>query len=123
MKLHLANPRNGYTLTGYGTGFLTVNDTRYEHALIVSPDSAPERWAVGSVDGLTAETAALLLAKTPEIILIGTGPHQIFPAPARLRPLLEARIGVEIMSTPAACRTYNVLMGEGRRVLAAICLP
>lgn len=123
MKLHLANPRNGYTLTGYGTGFLAVNGTRYEHALVVTPDGEPEKWPVGSADALTAEAAALLLAKSPEIIIIGTGPAQVFPAPERLRPLLEARIGVEIMSTPAACRTYNVLMGEGRRVLAAICLP
>lgn len=123
MKLHLANPRNGYTLTGYGTGFLTVNDTRYEHAIIVTPGSAPAPWPVDSVDALTAEAAALLLAQSPEIVIIGTGPAQVFPDPARLRPLLEARIGVEIMSTPAACRTYNVLMGEGRRVLAAICLP
>ena len=82
--------------------------------VVPTPAEAPE---------LTAEAAALLLAKTPEIIIIGTGPTQVFPEAARLRPLLEARIGVEIMSTPAACRTYNVLMGEGRRVLAAICLP
>lgn len=123
MKLHLANPRNGYTLTGYGKGFLAVNGTRYEHALVVTPDAEPGRWPVESIDALTAESAALLLAQAPEIIIIGTGPTQVFPSPAHLRPLLEARIGVEIMSTSAACRTYNVLMGEGRRVLAAICLP
>lgn len=123
MKLHLANPRNGFTLTGYGAGFLAVNGVRYEHALVVTPDSDPERWAVESVAGLTAEAAGLLLAGSPEIVIIGTGPAQIFPEPARLRPLIDARIGVEIMNTPAACRTYNVLMGEGRRILAAICLP
>lgn len=123
MKLHLANPRNGNALTGYGAGFLAVNGIRYEHALVVTPDAAPARWPVDSANALTAEAAALLLAGSPEIIIIGTGPAQIFPEPARLRPLIEARIGVEIMNTPAACRTYNVLMGEGRRVLAAICLP
>ena len=123
MKLHLANPRNGYTLTGYGTGFLAVNGIRYEHPLVVLPDAPPERWPVDAMDALTADAAALLLAGSPEIVIIGTGPAQIFPDPARLRPLIEARIGVEIMSTSAACRTYNVLMGEGRRVVAAICLP
>ena len=123
MKLHLANPRNGYTLTGYGTGFLAVNGTRYDHALVVTPDTPPERWSVDSASVLTAEAAGLLLTGSPEIVIIGTGPTQIFPEPSRLRPLIEARIGVEIMNTPAACRTYNVLMGEGRRVLAAICLP
>jgi uncharacterized protein len=123
MKLHLANPRNGYTLTGYGAGFLAVNGIRYEHALVVTPEAAPQRWLVESASVFTAEAAGLLLAGSPEIVIIGTGPTQIFPEPARLRPLIDARIGVEIMNTPAACRTYNVLMGEGRRVLAAICLP
>ena len=123
MKLHLANPRNGYTLTGYGAGFLAVNGIRYEHALVVTADTAPERWSVESARDLTAEAAGLLLAGSPEIVIIGTGSTQIFPEPARLRPLIEARIGVEIMNSPAACRTYHVLMGEGRRVLAAICLP
>jgi len=123
MKLHLANPRNGYTLTGYGVGFLAVNGTRYDHALVVTPESPPIRWSVDAASALTAEAAGLLLASAPEIVIIGTGSTQIFPGPAQLRPLIEAGIGVEIMNTPAACRTYNVLMGEGRRVLAAICLP
>ena len=123
MKLHLANSRNGYTLTGYGAGFLAVNGTRYEHALIVTPEDAPVRWPVESVAALDAEIAGLLLTGAPEIVIIGTGPTQIFPEPSRLRPLIDAKIGVEIMNSPAACRTYNVLMGEGRKVLAAICLP
>ena len=123
MKLHLADTRTGYTLTGYGKGYLAVNGSRYEHALIVTPDAAPMPWPIQEAAAMTAETTAMLLAGKPEIIIIGTGPTQIFPEPARLRTLIEARIGLEIMNTPAACRTYNVLMGEGRRVLAAMCLP
>lgn len=123
MKLHLADTRNGYTLTGYGAGYLAVNGTRYEHAIIVTPDAEPQPWPVTSATTITAETAGLLLAGTPEIIIIGTGPTQVFPRPEQLRVLIEARVGLEIMNTPAACRTYNVLMGEGRRVLAAMCLP
>lgn len=123
MKLHLANTRNGYTLTGYGSGYLSVNGTRYEHPLIVTPEAPPLPWAVTSVSDLNAETTGLLLAGSPDIVIIGTGQTQIFPQPARLRPLIEARVGLEIMNTPAACRTYNVLVGEGRRVLAAIFLP
>lgn len=123
MKLHLADTRNRYTLTGYGTGYLAVNGNRYNHALIVTPDAEPQHWPVTSMATMTAETAGLLLANAPEIIIIGTGPAQVFPEPAQLRVLIEARVGLEIMNTPAACRTYNVLMGEGRRVLAAICLP
>lgn len=123
MKLHLANPRNGYALTGYGTGYLAVNGIRYEHALVVTPDAAPRPWPVSGITAISEAESALLLADRPEIIIIGTGAVQIFPEPAQLRTLLEARIGIEIMNTPAACRTYNVLVGEGRRVLAAMFLP
>lgn len=123
MKLHLANTRNGYTLTGYGKGYLAVNGTRYEHPLVVTPDAPPLPWPVVAISSLSAEAAGLLLAESPEIVIIGTGQSQIFPDPARLRPLIDAKIGLEIMNTPAACRTYNVLAGEGRRVLAAMFLP
>ena len=123
MKLHLANPSNSYTLTGYGTGYLAVNGIRYEHPLIVTPDAPPVTWLVATISSLSAETTGLLLAESAEIVIIGTGQTQIFPDPARLRPLIDAKIGLEIMNTPAACRTYNVLVGEGRRVLAAIFLP
>ncbi len=123
MKLHLADTRNRYTLTGYGNGYLTVNGNRYETALIVTPDAPPQPWPVTLAADLSAEAAARILSTIPEIIIIGTGPEQVFPSPAQLQPLIEARVGFEIMNTPAACRTYNVLMGEGRRVTAAICLP
>ncbi len=123
MKLHLANPRNGYTLTGYGTGYLAVNGIRYEHPLIVMPDAPPAPWTVAAISSLSAEACGLLLAETPEIVLIGTGKTQLFPEPFRLHPLIDAKVGLEIMNTPAACRTYNVLVAEGRRVLAAMFLP
>jgi uncharacterized protein len=123
MKLHLADTRNRNTLTGYGSGYLAVNGNRHETALIVTPDAPPQPWPVGSAADISAEAARLLLSSDPEIIILGTGAVQVFPSPEQLRPLIEARIGLEIMNTPAACRTYNVLMGEGRRVTAAICLP
>lgn len=123
MKLHLANIRNGYTLTGYGAGYLSVNGARYEHPLIVTPDAPPLPWPVTTVAEMDAQAAGLLLAGSPDIVIIGTGPTQIFPPPVQLRPLFNARIGLEIMNTPAACRTFNVLVGEGRRVLAALFLP
>lgn len=123
MKLHLADTRNRYTLTGYGSGYLSVNGNRYETALLVTPDALPQPWPVTLATDLSAEAMARILSTAPEIIIIGTGPEQVFPTPSQLRPLIEARVGLEIMNTPAACRTYNVLMGEGRRVTAAICLP
>ena len=123
MKLHLADTRNRYSVTGYGLGYLAVNGIRYEQALIVSPDEEPERWSLADFSALTAAAAQSLLRSTPEIVIFGTGPTQQFADPVRIRPLIEAGIGLEMMSTPAACRTYNILMGEGRRVVAAMFLP
>lgn len=123
MKLHLAVTRNLYSLTGYGSGYLVVNGARYEQPLIVTPDQAPEAWTVPEFAALTAAAAALLLRGNPEIVILGTGPAQRFADPVQIRPLLEAGVGLEMMSTPAACRTYNILMGEGRRVIAAMFLP
>lgn len=123
MKLHLADTSNRYALSGHGAGFLAVNGERYEHAVVVTPDTPPQPWPVSGAAAITADAVAQLLATAPEIVIIGTGATQIFPSPACLRPLYDARIGFEIMTTPAACRTYNVLLGEGRRVVAAMCLP
>jgi uncharacterized protein len=123
MKLHLADSKNRYAVTGYGTGYLAVNTIRYELPLVITPDQAPEPWPVWQFDALDAATMAALLGKRPEIIVLGTGATQRFAAPAVLRPLIEAGIGLETMNTPAACRTYNILMGEGRRVIAAMLLP
>ena len=123
MKLHLADTRNRYSLTGHGPGYIAVNGIRYEYALVVTPDALPLPWPVTSISGISPEAISPLLVTQPEIIIIGTGLNQVFPEPACLRPLYEARIGLEIMTTAAACRTHNVLLGEGRRVLAAMILP
>ncbi len=123
MKLHLADSKNRYAVTGYGAGYLAVNGVRYEQALIICPDQPPLPWEVASFEGLDAERFAGLLKMRPEIIVLGTGARQQFPAPALLRPLIEAGTGLETMGTAAACRTYNILMGEGRRVIAAMLLP
>lgn len=123
MKLHLSNIGTGYALTGYGPGHLAVNGTRYGHALVVLPDAPPRPWPAATAADIDAGLLKTLLDDRPEIVLIGTGAAQHFPAPEHLRPLIEAGIGLEIMGTPAACRTYNVLVSEGRRVIAAMCLP
>lgn len=123
MKLHLADTKNRYTVTGYGAGYLVVNGVRYAQPLIVTPDQDPVAWPVAAFDTLDATATAMLLDGRPDIIVLGTGPTQRFAPPAVLRPLIEAGVGLETMNTPAACRTYNILMGEGRRVLAAMFLP
>jgi len=123
MKLHLADNRNRYTITGYGEGYLVISGIRYEQPLIVTPDQPPLPWAVTDFEALDAGKTAVLLENSPEIIVLGTGAIQHFAAPATIRPLIEAGIGLEMMNTPAACRTYNILMGEGRNVIAALFLP
>lgn len=123
MKLNLSETP-ALAVTGYGPGYLMAGGTRYEHALLISPDAPPRRWPLAGIAELNAAHLEMLLeGKVPEIVLIGTGKTQVFPDPAVLRPLIEARVGIEIMNTAAACRTYNVLIAEGRQVVAALCCP
>ena len=78
--------------------------------------------AAASIETLSADHIAAIVELAPEIVLLGTGPAFRFPDAARLAPLYKAGIGVEVMDTPAACRTYNILLGEGRNVVAALIL-
>lgn len=121
MKLHLSGTDGRYLFSGYGTDHVLVNDQRLDFGLIVSP-SLLDRESLADVGFLTLEEKhfALLAALGPEIILLGTGASLRFPHPSLTRPLIEARIGLEVMDTGATCRTYNILAGEGRRVVAAI---
>ncbi|MGA0114023.1 MAG: Mth938-like domain-containing protein [Burkholderiales bacterium] len=123
MKLHLASPKNRNIFTGHGPGYVAVNGAAYRAPLLVTVDSIVDDWPVSGIAMLTAEAVRRLLDHTPEIIILGTGAAQQFPEPAALQPLYAARIGLEIMDTPAACRTYNFLAAEERRVLAAMWPP
>ena len=119
MKLQLEQAAGRCVFTGYGSGYVTVNHTRHERAIVVTPD-AVEPWDVSAFSSLEPAHFDRLLAHVPEIVLLGTGAQLRFPAHALTRPLAAARVGLEVMDTPAACRTFNILIGEGRRVLAAI---
>jgi uncharacterized protein len=120
MKLHLAVAGARNQFTGYGAGYVAVNQQRYEHAIVVTPDALHENWNVRGVESLDADAVQFLLTLKPEILLLGTGATQRFPSPAALREFAQAQIGVETMDTAAACRTFNILMAEGRNVVAAI---
>ena len=106
--------------TGYGDGYVAVNGARHSASLVVSGDRLVTDWPVSSVEGLGADHLAAIVELHPEIVLIGTGRTFVFPEPRLLAPLHDARIGVEVMDTAAACRTYNILLGEGRNVVAAL---
>lgn len=120
MKLHADPQTHLNTVTAYGPGFIEINQTRHTGSLLVSPDRPVCSWSVPSFDALVAEDFARLLAWQPEVVIFGTGERQRFTPPRLLQALAQARIGVEVMSTPAAARTYNILMAEGRRVVAAM---
>jgi uncharacterized protein len=120
MKLHLASAGEQNRFTGYGDGYVTVNNQRYERSIVVTPDAIHDGWHVISAETLDAGQIDFLIGFEPEILLLGTGARQRFPAPALLKNLMAARIGLEVMDTPAACRTYNILSAEGRNVVAAV---
>jgi uncharacterized protein len=119
VKLHLQTDTARNQITGHGDGYVAVNGMRREHSVLVSADSLVA-WPPRSAGELAEEHLAPLLALTPEIVLLGTGPRQVFPAPWLARACAAAGAGLEVMDTPAACRTYNVLLAEGRRVVAAL---
>ena len=119
MKLHADLLAHLNTVTGYGPGFIEINRIRHSGHLLLSPDQPAARWDTASFEALRAEDFAALLAHSPEVIVVGTGSRQRFPQPQLTRAIAEAQIGIEVMTTPAACRTYNILVGEGRRVVAA----
>jgi uncharacterized protein len=120
VKLHLAGTGNANVFTRYGPGYVVVNDQRFEKSIVVMPDQLWTDWAASSFETLTAEHLEALAGFDREVILLGTGERLRFPSPAVMRPL--AGKGLEVMDVPAACRTYNILMAEGRRVAAALLL-
>ena len=121
MKFHL-NASTGNVFTGYGPGYVEVNRQRLESNLLVTPDSIDLGWAPEGFAALTREDFAALLRFAPEIVLLGTGNELRFPHPRLTADLTAKRIGVDVMDVKAACRTFNVLSAEGRRVLAALIL-
>src|SRR5688572_19106957 len=120
MKLHLTQPGGRNMFTAYGDGYVSVNDQRYERALVVAPDEPVVDWEPASFEALAPADFDAVLRFNPEIVLLGTGARLRFPRPELTRRLVEASVGFEAMDTKAACRTYNILMSEGRRVVAAI---
>jgi len=120
VKLHLSNAEGSNTFTGYGDGWIAVNGIRHTTNVAVLPGQLLPDWTQATFDTLTIDDFARLAALAPEILLLGTGPTLRFPPQELLQPLVAAQIGLEVMDTRAACRTYNILVAEGRHVAAAI---
>ena len=120
MKLYQDKNANLNVVTGYGTDHVLINKQRHDGNLLLTATRIVSPWAPGGFAALTADDFGAVRDLGVEIVVVGTGARQRFPAPALLRPLLDARIGFEIMDLAAACRTYNILVGEGRAVAAAL---
>jgi uncharacterized protein len=119
VKLHPAGRGTYNTITAYGEDYVMVNGQRHESSLIVMPEQLLP-WSAQSFDALNEADLIFLRDLRAEIVLLGTGPRQRFPHPRLAAPLAAAGIGLEVMDLKAACRTYNILVAEERKVAAAL---
>lgn len=126
MKLHVSSPTAINTFSGYGNGYVAVNGRRIERSLVVLPDRILEDWEPGRLEMLTVAHLEALLALAQDVILLGTGKQLRFPPAQVMRPAMAkfsaAGVGLEVMDVHAACRTYNILVAEERKVAAALLL-
>ncbi len=124
MKLHLTAADGHFTVTGHAPGRIDINGRRHQRSLLIMPDRVDADWGPGPTEALAAEHLADLAVRpgmvAGKVLLLGTGSRQRFPPASWLKPLIDLGIGVEVMDTGAACRTYNVLMAEGRDICAAL---
>lgn len=120
MKLHASTTKQYQTVTGYDDRGVEINAERFEFSLIVMPETAPRPWNAPSFESLTAAHFEQIEEDTPDVVILGTGERQRFVHPRLIASLAARHIGVESMDSKAACRTYNVLMGEGRKVTLAL---
>ncbi len=121
MKLQ-PDAASGPSITGYGAGWVSVNGEMFTHNLFVNAQSGSALWQCPGFEALQPEHFDPFIALQPELIIFGSGERIRFPHPSCLQNLYAQRIGVETMDTQAACRTFNFLAAEGRRVIAALLL-
>ena len=123
MLLTLERPDHDYYLRGADGQVALVNERRLTQSFVLAPDTLLEDWPASDALSLSIEQLEPLLALSPEVILLGSGANQVFPPPATMAACLGRGIGLEVMSNAAAARTFNVLAGERRRVVAGFILP
>jgi uncharacterized protein len=120
MKFTLDANSGGHRILGYEPGRIRVDARTYSASVIVMADLLLPDWEPASIEQLTARHVTELTRHRPEVVIFGTGPRQVFPNRRLFLSLMDLGIGYEVMDTAAACRTYNILAGEGRRVLGAL---
>lgn len=120
MKLHLTSAENNYLITACGMHYVEVNKQQFTSSLLVMPQQLINDWGVASFAELNEAHLEKIAAFNPEVVLLGTGEKHLFLYPYITKSLMVKGIPLECMTTAAACRTYNILMSEGRNVLAAL---
>jgi uncharacterized protein len=120
MKLQADRIDGQNAISRHGPDGVIVNGVEHRRSVLVPWKGPVTQWPVVSIDELTQAHFEALADMAPELIVLGSGPRIRFVRPELLRPLMSRRIGIETMDTAAACRTYNVLLAEGRSVLAAL---
>jgi uncharacterized protein len=123
MDLSLERPDGYLSVRRVGAQSITLVDRELVSSFLLAPDKAIENWPVDDVGQLGADEVDTLLALEPELVILGTGQQQTFPSAAFMAGFLRQAIGIEVMDNAAAARTYNLLAGEGRRVVAGFILP
>jgi uncharacterized protein len=122
MKFTLAANSDNYIIRSYEPGEVLINQQRYSSSVIVTPNQIIDDWPPQEFADLSCEHFATLASLNPQIVILGTGSDLQFPDPALYANLVNQGVGVEVMATSAACRTYNLLVAEGRNVAAALLL-
>jgi uncharacterized protein len=122
MKFHLSRA-DGNMVSGMGPGWVRVGVDEYRQGFVLTPDAIVQPWGANGFEALQEADFVRIRELDPEIVLLGTGARQRFPHPRLYRVLIDAGIGVEVMDSAAAARTYNIIAAEGRRVAAAFILP
>ena len=120
MKFAEDHNEASYKITGYDTNGIKINERLFQQSLILSPIAFIPDWKPSDISLLTAEDLEPFYALKPEVILLGTGDKQQFPNTDVLKKLASMQVGFEIMDTQAACRTFNIIMAEGRNVVAGL---
>lgn len=123
MQLSQENPDFTYVLRGAGPEGVLVNQQLLTRSFLLAPNALVEDWRPATAESLVPEDMEAVLALKPAVVILGTGPRQRFPAPAVMAALLTRGIGLEVMDSGAAARTFNVLATEGRAVVAAFLVP
>ncbi len=120
LKLQADRLEGSNAIARHSAEGVVVNGQTYTHSVIVAWEGGVRDWGVPAFESLSEAHFEALAAQRPELVIFGSGTRLRFPHPSLLRTLMARGIGVETMDTPAACRTYNVLLAEGRSVVAAL---